>query len=187
MTFATDTNHKELILCVVHKWYRMGRVHLQIKELQTFETKTILSLFNIFTATNKKILLAELQEILTTAQSQAQKHDPSEFWWGLEDTAPNSSLPPLELRLQNPKLPGQDTSHFNKLSWQVQANWKVYVECDRRLVKNIQNLMHFSKEMGLVTKFWGRHAQVSEVVDIFSSPSKIRRLVQVAQHHTSYQ
>ncbi len=47
--------------------------------------------------------------------------------------------------------------------------------------------MHYTKEMGLIAKFWGRHAHVSEVVDKSSSPSKIRCLVQVAQGHTSYQ
>ena len=129
----------------------------------------------------------ELHEILTAAQSQIQEQDPTEFWWGLEDTAPNSSLPPLELCLQNPKLPGQDTSHFNKLSWWVQANRNVYhVECDSRFAKEIQRLMHYAKKMGLVTKFWRGHAHVSEVVDKLSSTSKIRCLIQVAQCHTSY-
>jgi hypothetical protein len=188
MAIATDTDPEELILCVVHEWHRMGGVRLQIKELQTFESETILSLFNIFTATNKKILLAELHEILTVAQNQVQEHDTTKFCWDLEDTAPNRSLPPLELCLQNPKLPGQDTSHFNKLSWRVQANWKVYhMECDSQFANDIQRLMHYAKEMSLVAKFWGSHAHVSEVVDKSSSPKKIRRLAQVAQCHTSYQ
>jgi hypothetical protein len=57
--------------------------------------------------------------------------------------APNSSLPPLKLCLQNTKLTGQETSHFNKLSWWAQANWKVYyVECDGHFAKDIQHLMH---------------------------------------------
>jgi hypothetical protein len=132
------------------------------------------------------ILLAEIHDFLTAAQSQIQEHDPTEFWWGLEDTASTSSLPPLELRLQNPKLPDQDTSH-NKLSWLVQANQKVYhVECDNRFAKGILRLMHYAKEMGLVAKCWRCHAHVSEVVDKSSSPGKIRCLVQVAQCHTSY-
>ncbi len=69
MGIATDTDPEELIWRVVHEWHRMGEFQLQIKELQTFESETILLLFNIFTATNEKILLAELHEILTAAQS----------------------------------------------------------------------------------------------------------------------
>ena len=122
IAIATDTNTEELILRVVHEWHRMGEVRLQIKELQTFESKTILLLLNIFTAPNKKILIAELHGILTAAQSQIQGQDPTKIWWGLEDTVTNSSFPPLKLCLQNPKLPGQDLSYFNKLSWRIQAN-----------------------------------------------------------------
>ncbi len=36
-------------------------------------------------------------------------------------------------------------------------------------------------------EFWGRHAHISEVVDKGSSPSEIKRLIKVAQRHTSYQ
>jgi hypothetical protein len=155
MAIATYTNPEKLISRVVHE-HRIDGVCLQIKELQTFESEAILLLFNIYTDTNKKILLMEPHEILTASQNQIQEHDPTEFWWDLEDTAPNSSLPPLKLRLQNPKLPGQDTSHFNNLSWWVQANQKVYhVECDSHFAKDIQCLMHYAKEMGLVANFLG--------------------------------
>jgi hypothetical protein len=136
MVITTDTIPDKLISRVVHEWHRLGGVCLQIKELQTFESGTILSLFKIFTATNKKILPVELHEILTATQNQVQEHDPTEFWWGLEDTAPNSSPPPLKLHHQNLN---QDMSHFNKLSWQVQANQKVYhVECDSWFAMDIQ-------------------------------------------------
>jgi hypothetical protein len=149
---------------VIHEWHQIGGVRLQITELQTFKSETILSLFNIFTSTNKRILLAELQEILTEAQRRVQEHDAAEFWWSSEDTGLNRTLPAFELCLMNPKLSGQDTSHFNKLSWWVQANRKVYhVECDRRFTKDIQRLMHYAKELDLVTKYWGRHAHVIEV------------------------
>jgi hypothetical protein len=103
---ATDYSPKDLILRVIQEWHRMGGAHLQIKELQTFGSETILSLFNIFTSTNKKILPAEHQEILTATQSLIQEQDPTEFWWSSANTAPESTLPTLKLRLQNPKLPG---------------------------------------------------------------------------------
>ena len=44
-----------------------------------------------------------------------------------------------------------------------------------------------AKENNLVTKMWGKHAHVSEVIDKESTPSKIKRLVKVAQSHTNYQ
>ncbi len=47
--------------------------------------------------------------------------------------------------------------------------------------------MQYAKECGIVEEFWGRHAHISEVVDKGSSPSEIKRLIKVAQRHTSYQ
>ncbi len=64
---------------MIHEWHWIGGVRLQIKELQTFESETI-PLFSTITSTNKKILLAELHEILTEAQSQVREHDATEFW-----------------------------------------------------------------------------------------------------------
>jgi hypothetical protein len=44
-------------------------------------------------------------------------------------------------------------THFNKLSWQAQANWKAFhVECDRRFAANIKKLTQLAKEANLVTK-----------------------------------
>ena len=57
---ALDEEPEELISTVIHKWHRHEGIMLRIKELQTFESKTILCLFNILMATNKKTILAEL-------------------------------------------------------------------------------------------------------------------------------
>jgi hypothetical protein len=106
----------------------------------------------------------------------------------MEDLPRNSTLPALELHLQNPKLPGQDTSHFSKMSWQAPANWKAFhLECGCRFAANIKKLTQLAKESDLVTKMWGKHAHISEVVDKDSTPSEIKRLIKVAQSHTNYQ
>jgi hypothetical protein len=173
LAIATDVEPEDLVSRIVHKWHRIGGVCLMIKDLQSFKSKTVLSCFNVFTQTNKSVLLAELEDILTQAQVRAQEIDPTEFRWSADETPKNSSLPPIELRLQNPKLPGQDTSHYSKLSWRAQANKKVlHVECDKKFTSDIKHLMHYAKECGLVEEFWGRHAHISKVVDKGSSPSK---------------
>jgi hypothetical protein len=104
------------------------------------------------------------------------------------DLPNNSTLPALEIRLQNPKLPGQDTSNFSKMSWQAQSNWKAFhLECNQRYAADIKKLTQMAKENDLVTKMWGKHAHISEVVDKESTPSEIKRLIKVAQSHTNYQ
>jgi hypothetical protein len=115
--------------------------------------------------------------------------DPTEFFWDAADLPTNSTLPTLELcLLLNPKTPGQDTSHYNKLSWRAQANRKIYhVECDRGYATEIKRLAQFPKESNLVSEIWGKHAHVSKVVDKDLTPSEIKRLMRVTQVHCNYQ
>jgi hypothetical protein len=94
----------------------------------------------------------------------------------------------MEIRLQNPKLPGQDTSDYSKLSWRVQANCKVYhVECNHKFATDIKRLAQVAKEANFVSKMWGKHTHVTKVVNKLSTPSKIKCLIKVSQHHTNYQ
>ncbi len=142
----------------------------------------ILCLFNVFTATNKKTVLAELCELLSKAQELAQDINPTEFFWDAADLSRNSTLPALELCLMNPKTPGQE------LSLRAQANRKVFhVECDRCFTTNIKRLAQFAKDYKLVSEMWGKHTHVSKVVDKDLTPSEIKHLVHVAQVHCNYQ
>ncbi len=130
---ATDEDPDNLLAHVSHKWHQFGSFMLKIQELQSFESETVLCLFNVFTSTPKKTVLGELCEILKKAQDLAQEMDATEFLWYTMDLPVNSTLPALELCPVNPKLPGQDTSHINKLSWRAQVNRKVFhMECDCR-------------------------------------------------------
>jgi hypothetical protein len=188
MAIATDDKPEDLLKRISHEWHRRGGIILKIKELQSFESETILCLFNVLTSTNKKTILTELRQILTKAQEMAQDIDATDFSWNGDSLPIHSSLPALELRLMNPKTPGQDTSQYQKLSWRAQANRKVYhVECDRCYATDIKRLMQFAKDSKLVMDMWGKHAHVSKVVDKDSTPSKIKRLARVAQIHCNYQ
>jgi hypothetical protein len=71
----------------------------------------------------------------------AQEFDSLDYMFDLNDLPTHSTLLAIELRLVNPKLPGQDTLHFNNLSWKAQANRKVFhVECDSRYLAEIKRL-----------------------------------------------
>jgi hypothetical protein len=142
LVIAMDEDPKELLARIIHEWQRRGGILLRIKELQSFKSEMVLSLSNICTAVPKKFILDKFITILAQAQSFAhQEVDFTEFNWDVEDLPTDSTLPAMVICLQNPKLPGQDTSNYRKLSWRVQANRKVYhVECDRRYAANIKQL-----------------------------------------------
>ena len=113
MLIATDEDPEELLARIIHEWHRRGGITLRVKELQSFESKTILCLFNVLTATNKKTILTEFRQILVKAQEQAQELDATEFFWDPLELPKHSSLPALELRLQNHKTTGHNTSQYN--------------------------------------------------------------------------
>jgi hypothetical protein len=147
-----------------------------------------LAFYNIFTSTPKNYLLQEFCSILQEAQTLAQEIELTNFIWAAEDLLSKSTLPANELHLQNPELPGQDTTHFNKLFRRAQANQKAFhVECNRPFAADIKKLTQLAKEANLVTKMWGKHTHISEVVDKDSTPSEIKQPIKVAQTHTNYQ
>ncbi len=186
LAIATDKDPEELLARIIHEWQRRGSILLRINELQSFESETNLTLFNICTAVPKKFILDKFLTILVQAQSFAQEDDFLEFNWDADNLPKNTTLSAMEICLKNPKLPGQDTSSYSKLSWRVQANRKVYhVECDRRFATNIKRLAQVAKEANFVTKMWGKHAHVSKVVVKSSTPSKIKWLIKVSQCHTT--
>jgi hypothetical protein len=188
MAITTGKEPEDLLARVSHESHWHGGIMLKVKDLQSFESETILCLFNVFTATNKKTVLAELCEVLSKAQELVQNIEPTEFFWDAADLPRNSTLPMLELCLMNPKTPGQDTSQYRKLSWRVQANRKVFhVECDQRFATDINHLAQLARDYKLVSEMWGKHTHVSEVVDKDSTPSKIKHLGHVAQVHCNYQ
>jgi hypothetical protein len=78
LAIATDTEPEDLLARIIHEWQRRGGILLQIKELQSFESNTILAFYNIFTATPKKYILQEFRTILQEAQETAQELDPTE-------------------------------------------------------------------------------------------------------------
>jgi hypothetical protein len=153
LAMTMDKNPKDLLSRIIHEWQRHGGILLRVKDLQSFESDTILAFYNIFTSTPKNYLLQEFCSIFQEVQTLAQEIESTDFIWAAEDLLSNSTLPAMELHLQNPKLPGQHMIHFNKLSRLAQANWKAfYVECNYQYAANIKKLTQLAKEADLVTK-----------------------------------
>jgi hypothetical protein len=80
MAIAMDEVPEDLIARIIHEWHSRGGLSLRVKELQSFKSETILCLFNVLTATNKKTILSELNQILAKAQEHAQEIDATEFF-----------------------------------------------------------------------------------------------------------
>jgi hypothetical protein len=188
MAIATDEDPGEVVERIRQEWGRIGGKLLRIKELQSFDSESIFGIYSVSTQIPKHLLLKDLTAILCEAQAIAKKENITDLQFDPWDLPRNSTIPPLDLRLSVPKIPGQDTSQFNKLEWRVQNHRKVYhIECDKRFSTNIKRLITIAKDMGIVDDWWGKHSYIGEVLKNDASPSEINRLCSISQTHTGYQ
>ena len=105
LAMATGNDAEDLHLRIIHEWQRRGGILLRVKEIQSFESDTILAFYNILESTPKKYLLHEFRTILQEAQTMSQEIKPTNFSWAMEDLPSNITLPAMELCVQNPKAP----------------------------------------------------------------------------------
>jgi len=191
MIVSTEVRPQELIDRVSHEWARSGGNRLQIKDLQTIESMTVVSIFRVSTLTPKAVLLSELRTILLQAQQRASEDtiDTSPFDFTLDEGIElGKSLPPMNLRVQVALLKGLPINAFSKLSHQAQqARRSWHLEVDSQYATKMKALIQCAKDYGCVEEFWGCHAHLSEVTDSNSSAREARRQVDVAQSHTNYQ
>jgi hypothetical protein len=98
-----------------------------------------------------------------------------------------TSLPEMNLCVQNALLRGQEAMAFNKLSRQAQQvckNW--HLEVNSQHAAKMKGLIQCSKEFSCMEEFWGIHTYLSEVTDTNSTARKAKRQIDVAQSHTNY-
>ena len=67
VVIASDKEPEELIVRICHEWHCRGVNLLKIKELQSFKSKMIFCIFNVFTSVPKNNVLCKLRTILTAA------------------------------------------------------------------------------------------------------------------------
>ncbi len=191
MIVSTEVKPQELIACITHEWVQLGGAQLQIKDLQTIESETVVTFFRVSMMTPKSVLLAKLKEILLKTQQQASKDllDTSTYDFSLDKGIEiGNSLPPMNLCVQVATLKGLPVNAFNKLSHQAQqAQRSWHLEVDRQYATKMKDLIQCAKEYGCVEEFWGCHAHLNEVTDAKSTVREAKRQVDVAQSHTNYQ
>jgi hypothetical protein len=71
MVISSEVRPQEIVDRVTHEWTRLNGTHLQIKELQSIKSETVVTFFKVSTLTPKGTLLAELKKILLEAQQKA--------------------------------------------------------------------------------------------------------------------
>ena len=197
MVISTEVEPLELIDRVTHEWSRLNGTRLQVKDLQSISSETVVTFFKVSTATPKNVILAELTKILLEAQNRSRNDyskrdelfDLTAYDFTLDEGIEmGESLPPMNLRVQNALLRGQEVTAFNRLSHQAQqARKSWHLEVDSKHAAKMKALIQCAKTYGCVEEMWGPHAHLSEVTDATSTAREAKRQVDVAQSHTNYQ
>ena len=74
------------------------------------------------------------------------------------------TLPQVGVRLNTPKLPGQDTSVFSGWFNKQQAKRKAFhFEVEASQMDLVQKLVTLAKQYDIVKKYWGKNAHLSNI------------------------
>ena len=127
-----------------------GGNKLELKELGCFNSETALVLYFMQNEGNGQAILSELIKILAAARD-LEKDEDKDFLYG------DKEIPIMTTRIQNPKVPGQDTSIYEDWHWRDANKRKaIHIECAAEEVKHLQRLVEIAKRRNLVAMIWGK-------------------------------
>ena len=139
------------------KWEANGGGKLQVKGLQSQESKVVMALYFVYTGTPYHIILKNLNLILCDATS-IKEHERMELQDDKEYKAPPT--PGISIRLQVPRLIGMDTSSYDKLPYHVRENRKaLHIKTDPEDKAYLKDLIQFAKKRNVQALFLGKQAQ----------------------------
>jgi hypothetical protein len=155
MVTSTEVDPLELIDRLTHEWSRLNGSGLQVKDLQSISSEMVVTFFKMSTAIPKQVLLAELTRVLVEAQKRCRDNlltkdeffDISTYDFTLDKGVESrESLPPMNLRVQNALLRGQEVTVFNRLSHHAQqARKSWHLEVDSRHAGKMKALVECAK------------------------------------------
>jgi hypothetical protein len=189
MIISSEVDPKEIIKRMKYEWAHMNGAHLQIKELQHVNSKTIVSIYKVSKLTPKEVILTELKKILLMAQDKARENsldkDLYDFLMDM-DVAIGETLPDMTLHVQTSKLRDENVSTFDKLNKCARYAWKTWhLEVASKYATKMKGLVQMAKDYGCVEHYWGVHTHLSEVIDLKFTANEAKRQVVMAQKHTN--
>ncbi len=128
IAISTDIPPPNLINGIRMEWEANGGGKLQVKDLQSQESKVVMALYFVYTGMPYHIILKTLNSILRDATSIKEQER-----MALEDDEEYNAppIPGISIHLQVPPLKGVDTSGYDKLPYHVRENRKaLHIETD---------------------------------------------------------
>ncbi len=175
-TFAisSDLAPDEIMARVSVDWSMLGGTRLAVKSLGYFDTCAPIVIYFLWNEAYAPTLLEEFKTILNSVSH-------------LEIGGASLPLPPMVLRKQIPRTPGQVTEKYNHLSFQAQMARKAWhVEVESKHATQLVELVRKVKTTNNIQEMWGRQVHISEVADNNTPAGELKRYVKFAQHHVNF-
>ena len=171
---SSDLTPDEIISRIAVDWSILGGTRLTVKALNYFDTCTPIAIYFLWNEGHSATLLDELSTILLSAIP-------------VEAGGVLPTLPPLALRKNIPRTPGQVTADFNSLSLQAQlARRAWHIEVETKHSATLIDLVRRAKDSNAISEMWGRQVHFSEVADNNTPSAEIKRYVKFSQRHVNF-
>ena len=175
-TFAisSDVPPEDIVDRIAVDWNMLGGMRLAVKSLGFFDTCTPIVMYFLWNEGHAPTLLTELKSILSSVATPNMGGS-------------SIDLPPLAMRKQIPRTPGQVTADFNSLPHQAQLARKAWhVEVESKHSGLIVDLVDRAKAAGAIDEVWGRQVHLTEVADFDTPAGEMKRYVKFAQRHVNF-
>jgi hypothetical protein len=132
----------------------MNGVRLQIKELQSIDSETVVSFYKVSKLTPKDVILAKMTKILIKAQDMAKEDGLKDDLWDFSmeiDVPAGKTLPEMLLWVLTAKLRGEDLSTFNRLNNRAQFTQKTWhLEVASKHAMKMKGLVQMVNDYGIL-------------------------------------
>ena len=159
---------------------RLNGKKMWLKAIALFKTETPVAIYHLLNSGHQRTITVELAQILTQARD-AEEEVKSAYEWGGKD------IPVFGLRLNVPKIPGQDTSVF--YSWPKRIQWHrktLHLECDVKDSKMMQDLVAVTKRRNLIFPVWGKNVRLTNTSFKDTKPQELTNMGQYVHRHVNY-
>jgi hypothetical protein len=171
---SSDIEPAEIMARIAVDWSILGGTRLAVKALNYFDTCTPIAIYFLWNEGHSDTILQELKTILLSVIP-------------VEIGGPIPTLPPLALRKNIPRTPGQVSVDFNNLSLQAQmARRAWHIEVESKHSATLVDLVRKAKDDNAISEMWGRQVHFSEVADNNTPSAEIKRYVKFSQRHVNF-
>ena len=180
IAFSSDEKPEDVVERISCEWGRLNGKKMWLKAIKSFKTETPIAIYHMLNSAHNSTIITELTNILREAKDREIEADPFYIW---ED----SEIPEMALRLNVPKIPGQDTSVFQ--GWPRRMQWYrkvLHVECDSNSCDMLRDLVASTKFRGLFSPVWGKNVRLSNTAGKDTKPQDLTNMGRYVRRHVNY-